>query len=75
MELVPNAGKIWWRSSASWAAIGAATLDVAIKAFEFYVNNRNLKWQDAVVPIAMLLVPLFRVIQQESVTRVEKGEV
>jgi hypothetical protein len=74
MELVPNAGKLWWRSSASWAAIAAAAMDVTIKVVEFMNNNRELRWQDAIVPVVVLLVPLFRVIQQESVTRVEKGE-
>jgi len=73
--LVPNATTVLVKASSLWAAYGAFILDVSIKILQYMQDCRELKWQDMVVPILLLLVPAFRVIRQESITRAEKQPV
>lgn len=68
MELVPNAPTVLARASSLWAAYGALAIDVGIKALEYLRDHRDLKWQDALLPLALLLIPLFRVVKQESLS-------
>lgn len=71
-RLIPNAGTVLLKASSLWAAYGALVIDAGIKVLEYVRDNREVRWQDMVVPILLLLVPLFRVIQQKSVTLAER---
>jgi hypothetical protein len=66
MKLVENPGKVLVRASSLWAAYGALILDVGIKVLEYVRDNREMRLQDMVVPILLLLIPVFRVVQQQS---------
>lgn len=68
MNLVPNPGKVLLKASSLWAAYGALALDVGIKVQEYVRDHRELRWQDMVVPILLLLIPAFRVVQQQSLS-------
>lgn len=67
-KLVPNAGDVLAKSSSLWAVYGAFIVDVGIKVLQYLQENRDLKWQDAIIPIALILATAFRVIPQRSIT-------
>lgn len=71
-RLIPNAGTVLLKASSLWAAYGAIVIDVGIKVLEYVRDNRAVRWQDMVVPVLLLLVPAFRVIQQRSITLAER---
>lgn len=67
-KLIPNAGAVLARSSSLWAIYGAFVIDVGIKVLEYLQANRDLKWQDAIIPVALILATAFRVMPQRSIT-------
>lgn len=73
MRLVANPGTVLLKASSLWPAYGTLLVDVTIKILEWFQDHRVLRWQDAVLPIALILIPAFRVVQQDSVTRAELG--
>lgn len=66
MRLIPNAGEVAAKASSMWALYGAFVIDVGIKVLEYIQNNREVKWQDMVVPIALIVVAAFRLTYQSS---------
>jgi hypothetical protein len=66
--LVPNAGTILTKASSMWALYGTFVVDVGIKVLEYVQNNRELKWQDMLLPVALIVIAGLRVIAQKSVT-------
>lgn len=67
LRFVPNPGTILLKASSLWVTYGVIITDVTIKIIEYINEHREFKWQDMVLPIVLLLIPLFRVIQQQSV--------
>lgn len=73
-KLVPNPGTVLLKASSMWATYGAFVIDVGIKILEYIQDNRELKWQDMLVPLALICIAAFRVVQQQSITNATKGE-
>jgi hypothetical protein len=66
MQLVPNAREVAFKASSMWALYGAFVIDAAIKVLEYVQANRELKWQDALMPIALIVIGAARLIQQKA---------
>lgn len=66
MRLIPNAGTVAAKASSMWALYGAFLIDAGIKILEYIQDNRQLKWQDMLVPIALIVVAAFRLTYQAS---------
>ena len=64
--LVPNAKEVATRAASMWAIYGAFAIDIAIKVLQYIQDNREMKWQDMVVPIALIVVGAARLMQQQS---------
>lgn len=64
LRLIPNAGTVAKRSSSMWALYGAFVIDISIKALEFIQTHRGIKWQDAIVPIALIIIGSARLTRQ-----------
>lgn len=75
LTLVQNPGTVLLKASSLWATYGILLCDVVIKIVEYIRDNREKRWQDLVLPVALLFIPLFRVVQQESVQAAENGTV
>jgi hypothetical protein len=66
MALVPNPGRVLLTSSSMQVVYVAFIFDVGTKVLEYLQNNRELKWQDAIVPILLIIVPPLRIVLQQS---------
>lgn len=67
MKLIPNAGTVATTASSMWAVYGAFLLAAGIPTLEYIQNNRGLRWQDMVVPIAIIVIGAARLTFQTSV--------
>jgi hypothetical protein len=66
MRLVPNAGEVALKASSMWALYGAFVIDAGIKVLQYLQENREVKWQDALMPIALIVIGAARLIQQKA---------
>lgn len=66
MALVPNAADVALKASSMWALYGAFIIDVTIKVLEYIQTNREMKWQDMLVPIALIVIGAARLTNQRS---------
>lgn len=66
MRLVPNAGEVALKASSMWALYGAFVIDAGIKILQYLQDNREVKWQDALMPIALIVIGAARLIQQKA---------
>jgi hypothetical protein len=64
--LVPNAKEVASKATSMWALYGAFVIDAGIKILEYIQTNREVKWQDALMPIALIVIGAARLIQQKS---------
>lgn len=66
LQLIPNAKEVATRASSMYALYGAFVIDVTIKVLEYIQTHRDLKWQDAAVPIALIIIGACRLVQQQA---------
>lgn len=71
LRLVNNPGTVLLKASSMWAAYGALAVDVGIKVLEYVRDHKDLKWQDMLLPIILICIPIFRVVHQDSVREAE----
>lgn len=67
-KLIPNAGTVAVKSASLWALYGTFVVDVSIKILEYVQNHREVKWQDAILPIALIIAGALRLVPQQSIT-------
>lgn len=68
--LVANAPQVLTRASSLWAAYGAIVLFLGDKIVEYLQSPAaaNLTWKDAALGVLLVLIPILRVWQQQSIT-------
>lgn len=73
MNLVPNPGKVLARASSMWAVYGGLLVLLVDKAPEL-LNGPGAdklispEWRDRLLGLCLILAPILRVIQQQSIS-------